>query len=214
MTALRAGAILALFAVLAGCELPTTVHTELSDSRIALPAAWSTPRIATTAPAQGWLADLADPVVSSLVDEALHHNVDLRVAAARIRTAQARADIAGAASHPNLAADGNVSRRGSPAGAGRRATDNGFDGGVNARWEIDLWDRIANETSAVRLTADAATADYDAARLSVAASVARAWYGVVEIALQLELGEQTVRNFKDNLGLRGFVWVNSAGETV
>jgi len=74
-----------------------------------------------------------------------------------------------------------------------------FNARVNAAWEIDLWGRLANEKRAAARDADAAAADYQAARLSLAAAVAQAWFDAVEAELQVKLAQDTVRNFRDNL---------------
>ena len=185
--------------LMSACELPGLVETTLTDEELTLPATWSSP--AESGSPQAWLYDLGDPVVSELVGEALRYNFDLRAAAARIGAADARARIAGASNKPRVDADADATRRGSPGVVGGRRTDNEFDTNVTASWEIDLWDRIANEIDATQLETQAAEAVHASAQLSLAANVASAWYRVVEAQLQVALAQETLDNFTDNLGI-------------
>jgi len=190
----------ALAGALAGCALPDPVHTELSQSGVVAPARWSEAGTAD-AVAAGWLAELADPTLEALVNEALAGNMDLRVAAARVRQANARARIAGADALPRADIGGGGSRRSAGSASGQRVTASSFDLSLSAAWEVDVWNRLADRTRAAFLDEAASAADHDAARLSLAANVARAWFDAVEARLQLELTQQTVDNFANNLAV-------------
>ena len=197
--------------VLCGCSPLPTVKSTLTDAGVRVPAQWSSPfasRGRAPAVREGWVADLASPHLSPLIDEAIARNFELKRASARVQAARARARIAGAALKPQVNGEVTGSRRGVPAGGGTRSSSNAFDGVLNASWEIDLWERLSGETRAAALDASAITADYLAARLSVAANVAQAWFNAVEAKLQLELAHDTVVTFRDNLqivvdGFRG-----------
>ena len=186
--------------VATACEIPAPVPTDLSETALEVPTAWSSTTTLLAAP-EAWLADLADPVVATLVEEAVSTNFDLQAVAGRVQAARARARIVGALEQSRADFGTGASRRGTPSGADRRSTENIFDARVDAAWEFDLWDRLANETTASHLDADATAADYEAARLSLAAGVAQSWYRTVEVELQVELAHETVRNFRDNLAV-------------
>jgi len=186
--------------LLSGCATTASEPTSLADSGIRVPASWSAAPDATTGPAHAWLRQLGDPALPTLVDEALSGNQDLRGARARVRAARARATIAGAAELPRVDASAGAARRGSGA-SGRRNTVNDFDATLSASWEADLWDRLGDETRAADLDARGSEADLGAARLSLAAGVARGWFDLVEATLQRDLASETVDNFRANLAI-------------
>ena len=199
---------LLLVSALAGCALPQPVHTELAHSGISAPEQWSGVQAqgdGVQAPGDpvvaGWLSDLDDTLLNALVREAIDGNQDLRVAAARVRQADARARIAGAAALPRADISGGGTRRSVGSASGQRTTGNTFDLSLGAAWEVDVWNRLADRTRAALLDEAASAADHDAARLSLAAGVARAWFNTVEASAQVRLGRQTVSNFQDNLAV-------------
>jgi len=193
----RLAATLALILV-GGCEALVPVETELADTGVEVPADWSS---VSDSPGvrQGWLSDFEQSPLPALVEEAVSVNYDLRAAAARVAQARARARIVGANRQPQIDAGLGVSRSGLSTGGGRSLTVDSFGANVAASWELDVWGRLANDTLAAARDADAVAADYDAARLSLAAGVAQAWFDAVESELQVALAEETVRNFRDNL---------------
>jgi len=56
-----------------------------------------------------WWSGFGDPQLSDLVNRALAQNLDVEMAAARIREARARERVAGAAGLPQVDAQGSVS---------------------------------------------------------------------------------------------------------
>jgi multidrug efflux system outer membrane protein len=191
-----AASLLAL--LLAGCEALTPVETDLADSGVVIPKHWSSIR-EDEGVKQDWLEDFDDPNLGNLVGEAVETNYDLRAAGARVQKARARARIAGAELYPQIDVGVGASRADLSGNNGGSGRVDQFNARVNAAWEIDLWGRLANEKRAAVRDADAAAADYQAARLSLAAAVAQAWFDAVEAELQVKLAQDTVRNFRDNL---------------
>ena len=126
--------------------------------------------------------------------EAIAHNADLRIAAVRVETANLYAKLAGAKLWPSVDL---VAR-----GGGQMSGDNsGLQGGaLSLSWEIDLWARVRKGRAAAAADAASTAADYEFARQSLAAAVARNWFLAVEAGLQaeaargaLQSGEELVR---------------------
>ncbi|HYA39210.1 MAG TPA: TolC family protein, partial [Candidatus Methylomirabilis sp.] len=97
---------LAGMALLGGCLLqePPTA-SELRDETLNhtfIPAHWSSADTAPGPVQDGWLATFGDATLESLVTEALVHNADLQVAAARVEQARGYAKAAGAAIYPSV----------------------------------------------------------------------------------------------------------------
>ncbi len=167
----------------------------------------------------GWLKDFKAPGLSTLVKEAIAKNHDLKSAAARMKAAKARSVLEGAnrwpqlggsfdASHTkrrstNNANSGTSTQTNSSAAESQSSGPNlsfeDYDLGLNLSWEIDLWGRLRDTQRAAVLDYQAAAGDYYAARLSLAANTAKAWFNAIEAALQHQLAEETHESFKRNL---------------
>lgn len=184
---------------MAGCAQ----HATAPDQRVPpvdIPSSWQAGgaegRIAA------WLADFRDPALESLVEEALGRNFELRGAANRVAAARAQARIDGAERRPQLQLAGAVNRSkrdaGQDTGFTNASTDR-FELSGQVSWEADLWGRLSDQARAARSDLRAAEADYQAARLSLAANIARQWYDVVEARAQRRLAENTVASFEQSL---------------
>ncbi len=186
--------VLPLILLLPACSLlrPQPVPQELPS----VPSSWSSATEAETRqPPLPFPDSFDDPALAALIEEAIGNNFDLRAAAARVRAARANAAIGGADRAPQIAASLNASRA-------KRATvvggtvisgiSNYFQSGVEIRWEADLWGRLGHQARAATLELAATEADYRAARLSLAANIARRWFNLIEARRQLELTRRTV----------------------
>ncbi|MDZ7839959.1 MAG: efflux transporter outer membrane subunit [Gammaproteobacteria bacterium] len=169
------------------------------DPAIDIPAAWRAD--ASREPVQGWLAEFREPALENLVAEAMARNFELRSAASRVRAGRAQARIAGAGPRPQLQLTGSASRAGGGAGGSALAGETSDRHGLNGQlsWEADLWGRLSDEARAARADWQATEADFEAARLSLAANIARQWFNLIEARAQRRLAENTVKSFEDSL---------------
>jgi NodT family efflux transporter outer membrane factor (OMF) lipoprotein len=164
-----------------------------------VPTEWSagTQVVPGSAPEQWW-AEFDDPDLDAAVTEALARNHDLEAATARLDQALAIARIEGADLFPQAAAnlDGVRQKRifvGFPFAGNTTSTQ--WSLSLDVSWEIDLWGRLRARKSAALAEAEAARAEQSAARLSIAAQTAKAWFAVIAAREQLELAEQTARTY-------------------
>jgi len=117
----------------------------------------------------------------------LENNRDLRGSAAEVAEAEARARKAGADLLPTIDLAAGAARSGMINSS--NTVQNNFNLGLEVSWEVDLWARLRSETQAQALDAIAEAADYEFARLSLAAQVAESWFVTVGNKLQLALEE-------------------------
>jgi NodT family efflux transporter outer membrane factor (OMF) lipoprotein len=138
--------------------------------------------------ADNWLITFNDDRLAAAVAEALANNADLRVGATRVEQALLYAKLAGAKLYPSV----DVLAR----GGGKMSGDNsGLQGGLlTATWEIDLWGRVRYGRAAAAADAMSAQSDFEYARQSLAALVAKSWFLATEAALQAELARATIRD--------------------
>ncbi len=143
------------------------------SSYVPAPEAWQ--GVASTeAFKANWLADFADTQLDALVDEALTGNFDLQRTASRVQSFQAQRRAANASRWPQLSASFEAARSQQQIAG---VTSKGDDYSLQATlgWELDIWQRLGNRTRAAVLDVESAQADLAAARLSLAANVARGW---------------------------------------
>jgi NodT family efflux transporter outer membrane factor (OMF) lipoprotein len=198
MKRLTGPALLALIG--AGCSVnPAPVDRQLDTD---IPVAWVAEEQASgeTEVGRDWWLSFGDPTLETLILEALERNQDLRVAAARVEAAEALARIAGADLVPQASGDVSASRRkqifvGLPipgTGGVLSSQSTNFGVNLNVSWEADLWGRIRAGSAEARSTYEAAELDYEAARQSLAAQTAKAWFAVVESARQVDVARRTL----------------------
>ncbi len=156
---------------------------------VAVPDAWLGPA-APGAVTQPWLAAFNDARLDDLVGQALAFNPDLTVASARVEQAEAALQAAGGKLMPAVAMLGK--------GGGKLGGDFTGTSGVllSAQWELDIWGRVRNTQRGASEGYLAAASDLDAARQSIAALVAKAWFIATESALQHHIAQQMVDDAK------------------
>lgn len=140
----------------------------------------------------GWLASFSDSALTSIIEEAVRSNPDLRAAAARVDEARARARVAESYLWPQIDGAGNVSRqRVATAGTrGGTTTYTQYELGGALSWELDLWGRLRSLSEAERQSAAAVQLDYQFARLSLAAQVADTWFLTIQAGQQLQIDRE------------------------
>jgi NodT family efflux transporter outer membrane factor (OMF) lipoprotein len=154
------------------------------------PASWGAPT-GQGGPSDNWVAAFNDEQLTAAVAEAIARNADLRVGAARVLEAQHVARLAGAALYPSA----DIIAR----GGGKMSGDaSGLKGAAfTVSWELDLWGRVRYGRAAAVADALAAQADYNFARQSIAALVAKTWFMTTEATLQAEVARTTIRDSEE-----------------
>ncbi|MER0204018.1 MAG: transporter [Nitrosomonas sp.] len=186
---IRWGALLCLL-ILGGCK--TAPERQASDLDVHIPQAWRHNSDSSQSSRQNWVDSFNDPVLSQLVDRALANNFDLKSAAARVEAAIAQARIDSAGLWPQLSfAPGYQQAQVRSAGFGS-AQFNVFETMFNLSWEVDVWGRIRAFREASVREAHAASADFQAVQLSLAARVAQSYFALLEAKLQIQVAEQSV----------------------
>ncbi|MEW5769692.1 MAG: efflux transporter outer membrane subunit [Pseudomonadota bacterium] len=176
---------------------------ELRMPKFDLPAAWKQAQApaATEAArplASDWWKAYGDARLDALVDEALTHNADLRLAAARIEEARASLGLARAsqAVQAQATADVNRERRtqvGAMPASGNPA-NNTYQVQVQAAYELDLWGRYREASNAARAQLLASEYGREVVRISLAGGVAQGYFALRALDAQLALVAQTREN--------------------
>jgi NodT family efflux transporter outer membrane factor (OMF) lipoprotein len=172
--------------------LPET--TEIAESFTEVPS-WEDV-IAEGAVKDGWLATFEDEKLLEIVDEALKNNRDLAVVAANLGVAAGLATQAGAQLAPAVAVGG-----GGQSTARDGSTTNVSGAGLSASWELDIWGKLGATATAAEEEYRATAADLKAARQSLVAQSAKAWFLATEANLQKQLAGEAVVLYAETLAI-------------
>jgi outer membrane protein, multidrug efflux system len=182
-----------------GESLPaTSALTEGSGPGPGSPAesAAGPPSGAAAGPLTTWWREFDDATLDSLIERAVHANLDLRAAVLRTSEALAQRDINAAGQWPTLSANasydrerisettpegsllGGASKLAAIPGVGRVNIPNPFNQaqlGANASWEPDLFGRLRRTVEAANASAQVSLEDQRAVRVAMLAQVAQSY---------------------------------------
>jgi len=207
---------------LAGCALkhpPFGADIMPESARAQIPRSWAGPH-RSGAVVPNWILTFHDPELTALVADAVERNPDLKAAAARVEASRAAVRIAAASLYPRIAMKGLGERQGqhlsgdlgrdiNPPDFGNSGVENSGGAGLDtsmddtsrrwvygiaagATWEADVWGRIRSKKAAAKAESEALEADYEFARQSLAAAVARAYFTTIEAAQQEANAQETL----------------------
>jgi outer membrane protein, multidrug efflux system len=194
------------------------------SARAQIPGHWAGPhRSGTVVP--NWILSFHDSELTALVADAVERNPDLKAAAARVEASRAAVRIAASSLYPRIAMKGLGERQGqrlsgdigrgiNPPDFGSSGVENAGGAGLDtsmdetsqrwvyglaagAAWEADVWGRIRSKKAAAKAESAALEADYEFARQSLAAAVARAYFFTIEAAQQEANAQETLNLYQE-----------------
>lgn len=210
-------------AVAAGCALESAERTDPAVIGVATSERWAASPQARAGIDRDWVRQLGGARLQALVAEALDRQPDLLAAAARVEQARAQARMSDSAERPkfgigldaqrqrqnfvglpfdDFAPPGDAGDAGDAGGAGDGGESvlstqvNTFALHADFEWELDLWGRIRAGRRAALADFEAGSADWEAARASLAAEVARAWFAIGEAVAQRDLARESRTAFQ------------------
>lgn len=156
-----------------------------------------------------WWTTLDDPVLTQLVELALEQNLDVRQAVARVAQARALRDAAAGGRMPRVDAGASVTRREQSVNGplpvdripGLDRSQTIYEAGFDAAWELDLFGRVRRSVEAATAQLQAGMEDERAARISVAAEVARRYVEVRGLDRMIASREDAVEASRRTLEL-------------
>jgi len=157
-----------------------------SMAKVGVPVAWKGVPPAAGIVTDNWLATFQDDPLVAAVTEAIASNPDMRVGAARVEQAQLYAKLAGAKLYPSVDL---IAKGGLKPGSDSSPLQGGW---LMLSWELDIWGRVRYGRAAAAADAMSAAADFEFARQSLAALVAKSWFLATEASLQADLARKTI----------------------
>ena len=175
-------AVVAVALLLGGCW---SLAPRYERPSIELPAQWagSADRSSSAISVQWWKI-YADPLLDQLVEEAFAHNANLALAVARVDEARALAGFARSENFPfadvsvNRSRDQSSLRTNVPLPPGTERKTDSYRAGLNVTYELDLWGRLRDASSAARAELLATQAARETVRIAVAAEVTQGYFAM------------------------------------
>jgi multidrug efflux system outer membrane protein len=151
-----------------------------------------------------WWGVFEDQVLQALIAQALAHNYDLQLAAARVEQARALVWVSASEFYPQVGYQAFAGRQKTffPFDeAGGNRTFNAFGGLLNAAWELDVWGRIRRSTEAARANLFAQEDVRRGVMLTLVSDVAIGYFRLLELDVELAIAQESSRTYKHTLNL-------------
>jgi multidrug efflux system outer membrane protein len=185
--------VLFLALLIGGCA----VGPDFKPPPANVPAAWAgatngSGGSTTNAPADltAWWEKFNDPMLVSLINEALHTNLTLQLAESRLRQARASRGIVAGPFWPSAAANGAYSR----SATGTAPGTNSFLAGLDATWELDIFGGTRRNIESAEANIQAARDNMHDAQVTVCAEIALDYIQLRGFQEQIAIAEDNLKS--------------------
>lgn len=185
-----------------GCTLGPDYEKPATE----LPKSWnSSPETAQTILCSPWWLDFKEPLLNTLIDEALKANANLLLAMARISEARAMLSVREADFLPEINLTSTALRAtsnslGVPTSSSNINTFFGFAGLLS--YEIDLWGRLARAEESARAQMLSKIYAKEAVQLTISADVALTYFTLQALYAQRTITEKTISAWEQSYTLQ------------
>lgn len=201
------GLLALVLTAVAGCASVTPSSAPAEPT--VLPTAWAgssapAPHAAPT-PLAHWWRRFNDPLLSTLIEQALQANTSVEVARATLQQSRALRDVKAAALQPSVSGSG-AAKRSQTEGS---AATNSLSTGLDVSWTPDVFGANKNLHHATQADALAAETSLADVQVSVAAEVALAYIQLRGVQSQLQIAQTNLANQAETLQITD--WRAQAG---
>lgn len=175
--------------LLSGCDL----GPDYKPPAVQIPSNWSNASTAAKWPSLDWWQGFGSPQLDAVEAQAEKANYDLEAAVARIREANAQAEIAGAPLLPSVTLNGSAARaRTLSTASGSKINASDFTLAPAASYEVDFWGKNRAALASAQASADAARYDWRVVQLTVVTGVADTYFQIVALQDRLKVAKQNL----------------------
>jgi outer membrane protein, multidrug efflux system len=188
---------LAVAATLMGCDVGPDYH----QPETSVPVKWDNAQagLPDNFPSPEWWNTFGSPELNGLIAEAQRGNTDVAAAAARVREADATAQVAGAPLLPWLEADTYVGPERQYNLTGHERHHVLYQGALQASYEIDFWGKNRSALNAALSRADASRFAQQVVWLSTSAGVANLYFQFLGLQDQLKVARDNLARAQHTL---------------
>ena len=147
----------------------------------------------TGLPPDEWWVLYENPDLTRAIEAALTANTDIRIAFANLARAAAIEQRLGGERLPEVSLDADVTRSRDPILSFDPPTvfeDTTYSLDLDVSYQIDVFGRVRNNLEAARADTEAARAEFDVTRLTVAAATARAYADVCAMSYRIQVARE------------------------
>ena len=200
-----------LIALLGGCSSLPSVGPDYRTPDTPMPTAWlaGTQTTGKTQDLSRWWAQLDDPLLAKLIDDALEGSLDLKAGQARLRQARATRNQAVGGYFPSIAASGGASSNRQAEVINPNYVGTTYSAGFDASWEIDLFGGTRRSVEAATADQAASAASLSNARVSLVAEVALNYVELRGYQQRLAIAAENLASQGETLQITE--WRNQAG---
>ena len=191
-------------AVITGCS----VGPDFASPQVDLPTDWKSPLLPEVGGVSSakrtlnedstWWKLFDDPVLTLLVERALHDNLELKEAESRVRQARASRSIAGAGQFPSLNLSGSFLRGESgSASSASGGVQNLYQSGVDAGWEMDIFGGVRRGVEAADADLTAQEEDRRDVLVTLTGEVAFNYIGLRALQREFAITEENLKAQRD-----------------
>jgi multidrug efflux system outer membrane protein len=151
-----------------------------------------------------WWHGFQDTTLNQLVEQALAHNHDVRVAAARLREARALRSLTTFDRYPTVTSQAAYTRQRSSQAVSPPSGDRDselYDVGFDASWELDFFGRVRRSIEASSAAVEAAEASRQEVIVSLLAEVARNYFELRGAQNRLAVARRNAENQRQTMDL-------------
>jgi outer membrane protein, multidrug efflux system len=145
-----------------------------------------------------WWAVLEDPVLQSLIKDALVNSYDLRIAANRVLQARDQLGITRSNQLPSISGFVEAERGRAPPVPSDQTI---YSGGVQLSWMLDFWGQYRRATEAARATLLSTQYAQNTVRISLIANVAGAYFQLRAFDKELDASTRILQTNRETLRL-------------
>jgi multidrug efflux system outer membrane protein len=155
--------------------------------------------LSTTLASTPFWSDLGDSTLTMLIREAQRANMDVRVAQSRLTSARAARRLASYDLVPTITGTGSTLRQQfsvaqTPGVTNQLPTQQLWDVGFDASWELDMFGRVGRTVKAQSALAESSEYGLEDVQVSVASEVARTYFDLRGAQRQLGVSERNAAN--------------------
>ncbi len=188
--------VLCLLQGLIGCA---KVGPDYLQPDLKTPSAWQAPmdQSLTSGPVDQqilaeWWTLLKDPLLNSIIHQAIAGNLDLEQARSRLLQARANRDISSAGLLPSLDASGSLTRNRSSSNSSGGIDRTTYSVGFDAGWELDLFGGRRRTVEAAEAKVEASREDLRDVLVSLLAEVAQNYIDVRTYQTRLQIAQDNL----------------------
>ncbi|MHC8948833.1 efflux transporter outer membrane subunit [Sphingobacterium hungaricum] len=144
-----------------------------------------------------WRTIFTDQKLQALIQEGIENNLDLKIATARVKAAQANLAQSKVAFYPNLSANASVTYQ--KVNANMINMNQPYQLSASSSWELDIWGKLSSLKRASLAAFLQSEAYQRAVQTELIASIASQYYALLALDQQLKISLKTVENRKSDV---------------